>query len=53
MILAAEHAGWLLNDSHAWIVLGIWLVTVVLYGIYRSLGEAEQDHIRPSGPFLK
>lgn len=53
MILATENTGWLLNDSHAWIVLGIWLVAVVLYGIYRSLGNAEQDPHRPSGPFLK
>ena len=53
MILAAEHTGWLLDDSIAWIVLGIWLIAVVLYGFYRSLGHAEQDPIRPSGPFLK
>lgn len=30
--------------------IAIWLGVVLLYGLYRSLGGASQDPIRPSGP---
>lgn len=30
--------------------IAIWLGIVLVYGLFRSLGEAGQDPIRPSGP---
>ena len=46
----AVHGGWLVDARLAWIVAGVWLAVVCLYGLRRSLGEAAQDPIRPSGP---
>jgi hypothetical protein len=43
-------AGWILSDNHTWWFLGVWIVVVLVYGLWRSLGEAKQDPIRPSGP---
>ena len=45
-----ETLGWLLTTRDAWVFLGVWLVLVMLYGLYRSGGKADQDTIRPSGP---
>ena len=42
----------LLDARTAKIVLGAWGAVVVLYGLWRSLGEARPDPIRESGPIL-
>jgi hypothetical protein len=47
---AAQAAGWILTKTHAVVFLVIWGVVVLVYGLWRSLGEAKQDTIRPSGP---
>ena len=46
----AQAAGWIVNTTQAWVFLGIWAVVVLVYGLWRSRGEAPQDAIRPSGP---
>ena len=45
-----ESAGYLLGESQAMVFLIAWIVTVLSHGFYRSVGEAKQDPIRPSGP---
>ena len=50
MNAALESAGYLLDDSRMMIFLGVWIVLVLVYGFYRSVGKAEPDPIRPSGP---
>ena len=57
-LVAALHAttwsgAWFVSAPLAWTILGIWLVVVLLYGLYRSLGKAEQDPIRKSGPLVE
>jgi hypothetical protein len=47
---ALESTGYLLDDSQMMIFLGAWIVLVLVYGFYRSIGNAEPDPIRPSGP---
>ena len=42
--------GFLPDGRLAWSFLIAWLVAVVVYALWRSLGEAPQDPIRPSGP---
>lgn len=42
--------GFMLDESQAMTFLVVWVVLVLLYGFYRSTGEAAQDPIRPSGP---
>lgn len=46
-----EAQGWLVDARLAWIVLGVWCAAVLVYGVWRSLGDAPQDPIRESGPF--
>ena len=50
MNAALESAGYLLDDSRMMIFLGAWIVLVMVYGFYRSVGKAEPNPIRPSGP---
>jgi hypothetical protein len=50
MTATLEPAGYLLNDSQAMIFLLVWVVLVLAYGFYRSMGEAAPDPILPSGP---
>ena len=50
MNIPLESAGHLLGESQAMVFLIAWIVTVLLYGFYRSAGEAKQDPVRPSGP---
>ncbi len=51
-----EHAaaqtmtGWIIDTTQAWVFVGCWIVVVLVYGLWRSRGEAPQDVIRPSGP---
>lgn len=46
-----EHdSGFMITGLQAMAVLGAWVVLVLVYGLLRSLGEAPQDPIRPSGP---
>jgi hypothetical protein len=45
-----QAAGWLLGATHAKVFLGVWLAVVLIYGIRRSLGDAQQDTIREAGP---
>jgi len=40
----------LLTALDAWIFLGAWLVVALGYAVWRSLGDAKPDPIRPSGP---
>ncbi len=47
---AAQTAGWILDTTDVWVFVGCWVVVVLLYGLWRSRGEAPQDTIRPSGP---
>ncbi len=47
---AAQATGCFVNTTHAWWVAGFWIVGVLAYGLWRSLGDAKQDTIRPSGP---
>jgi hypothetical protein len=47
---AAEATGWIVTPTHAWIFVATWAVVVLVYGFWRSRGEAKQDTIRPSGP---
>jgi hypothetical protein len=47
-----ESAGWYLDARTAWIFLVAWGAAVLLHGLWRSMGEAEQDPIRESGPVL-
>jgi len=47
---AAQAMGWIVNTTEARVFLGFWAVVVLVYGFWRSRGEAPQDVIRPSGP---
>jgi hypothetical protein len=47
-----EAQGFLLDARTAWIVLGAWLCAVLIYGFWRSTGEARQNAIRESGPIF-
>lgn len=51
-LAAATHSGWgwLPGAELTWWIAIAWVAIVVVYGLYRSTGEAEQDTIRPSGP---
>ena len=42
--------GWILNAVHAGYFLGAWFAVVLVYGLWRSRGDAKQDAIRSSGP---
>ena len=42
----------MLDARTAWVVLVVWLVAVLVHGLWRSLGAAPQDAIRESGPIL-
>ena len=43
-------AGWMIDARDAYWFLGIWGGVVLVYGLWRSRGDAPQDPIRPSGP---
>lgn len=43
-------AGCFLDARLTKIVVAVWLVAVIGYGFWRSMGAAPQDAIRPSGP---
>ena len=45
-----EASGWLPNDFQSMVVVGLWLLAVLLFGIWRSVARADPDPIRPSGP---
>jgi hypothetical protein len=47
---AAQATGWVVNTTQAWVFVGSWVAVVLVYGFWRSRGEAAQDAIRPSGP---
>ena len=49
-VTSAMTGAWLPDDRLAWIVAGVWILVVCAYGLMRSVGEADQDPIRPSGP---
>lgn len=44
--------GWLLDARTMDVFLVIWLVAVLVYGTWRSRGDAPVDPIRESGPIL-
>ena len=43
-------SGWLLDARFYRALLVAWLALVLLYGLWRSRGDARPDEIRPSGP---
>ncbi len=45
-----EATGWLPDGFTAWSFLVAWITIVRIHGIWRSLGDARLDPIRPSGP---
>jgi len=45
-----DAAGWFLDARLMKIVVAVWLLAVIGYGFWRSMGAAVQDAIRPSGP---
>ena len=45
-----QQTGWMITGFDAMVTLGAWLVIVLAYGLWRSLGDGQQDEIRPSGP---
>ena len=42
--------GWMLNAFEGLVFIAFWVAVVLLYGLKRSIGQAKQDPIRPSGP---
>ena len=42
--------GWMINGFQSVVALWAWTGLVLLYGLWRSLGEAATDRVRPSGP---
>ena len=49
-----EHGGgWIIGDTEYWIFLAVWGVLVLVYGLYRSQGDAKPDPIRASGPLVE
>ena len=40
----------MIEGTHALAFLLVWLTGVLVHGILRSAGQAEQDPVRPSGP---
>ncbi len=51
MIDAAETVtGWIVTGFQAQVLLWIWIVLVLLYGLYRSTARPEADSIRSAGP---
>jgi hypothetical protein len=44
--------GWFLDARLAKLVTAIWMVAVIVYGLWRSRGSAAQDVMRESGPIL-
>lgn len=46
----SEVHGWMPDARLAWTVLVAWLAVVAAHALWRSMGSAPQDPIRPSGP---
>lgn len=44
--------GWMVGTNLSWVVLAVWTVVALVYGLIRSRGNAPQDPIRPSGPVM-
>lgn len=44
--------GWLLDARTMDLLVVVWLVAVLVYGGWRSRGDAPVDPIRESGPIL-
>jgi hypothetical protein len=45
-----EGALCIVSARQAWIFLAAWGVVVLVHALWRSVGSAPQDPIRPSGP---
>ena len=45
-----QTTGWLPDGFTAWVFLVAWVTLVAVHGLWRSLGDAAQDPIRPAGP---
>lgn len=43
-------AGWYVTGFQAQVLLWVWCVAVLLYGLWRSVVHPDPDPIRPSGP---
>ena len=48
--MAVSTAGFMIDARDAYGFVGIWVIVVLIYGLWRSRGDAPQDPIRPSGP---
>jgi hypothetical protein len=48
--VASAPGGWVIDGFDALIVLAVWSVLVLLYGLYRSVSRPDPDEIRSSGP---
>jgi hypothetical protein len=44
--------GWFLDARTTKIVIAVWILAVIVYGLWRSRGNAAQNAIRESGPIL-
>lgn len=48
---AQAAAGWLIDGFQTMVLLTIWSVAVLAYGLFwRSMGRPQPDPIRPAGP---
>ena len=45
-----QGSGWMPDGFIAFTFGLVWLAIVLVYGLWRSLGEAKPDPIRPPGP---
>jgi len=45
-----EGAMCILGAKQAWIFLAAWLAVTLAHALWRSMGSAPQDPLRPSGP---
>ncbi|HZN55903.1 MAG TPA: hypothetical protein VFB67_11365 [Candidatus Polarisedimenticolaceae bacterium] len=43
----------LLDARATYVTLIAWATAVLVYGLWRSLGAAARDPIRPSGPIVR
>lgn len=47
-----EASGWLLDATAARVFTAAWVVVVIVYGLWRSRGDAKADAVRESGPIF-
>ena len=45
-----ESSEFLITGFHAEVALWVWVLAVLLHGLWRSVWSPETDPLRPSGP---